>query len=332
MPTPAGPVSLIGAKILATYPLPTGANWGLLSTPGQLWVAVFGVGGGASIDVRSPVDASLIANIPLARGNRQVVRGMAFDGHLVWAITADLSSGDGFSGMTVQLVAIDAATHQIVHTVKLPKIYPLAVDYGAGTVFVGAQCYWFAINPTTAKVIYTDHEPLCPGFPAFAGGGGNVWDAGAFLGTAILDSSTFKLAERLNVNATLITPGGPRMWMIGAHYSAPLDTHPAELFGFNLEHPTVKTSPTIRLETEYGVKEVIIPDFMVYDGASIWLGAGLDRFVSQHDGVTGHVLQRIAIETAAELAAGTNLPKGLAYDGHDLWALTAQSLIRIGAP
>ena len=58
----------------------------------------------------------------------------------------------------------------------------------------------------------------------------------------------------------------------------------------------------------------------------------LDRFLSQHDPLTGHVIHRIALQTPAQLAAATDLPKGLSFDGHELWVLKAGRLIKIGLP
>jgi outer membrane protein assembly factor BamB len=324
-PAQAAAIRLAVPAIANTYPLPTSHNNALLALPDQLWVGTFGARAG--IDVRSPADGSLIGSVPLAVGASKLVRWLVYDGHRVWALVSDALIQ---TNQKVQLVAIDPVTRKIVITVKLPALMATGLAYTDGKIFLGTLCIWYAIDPATGKVV-AQATPLClASYRDFVTAGGFVWAATA-ASSEVENASTLRWVKDLSSRIDRMAVVGTKVWATGL-YGAP--GAQATLFALDTHNPTATPAPRIRLDLEYhlkgGLAAVRTQNFLIYDGTSLWLAAGVaDRFVSQHNAQTGHVIRRIAIVSAAEFAAATNAPMSMSFDGHSLWVLTRKSLVRI---
>lgn len=323
LPTlPPGP--LTAPVVLNRYPLTSSQSESLAAGAGRVWV---GTSAGA-IEEYDSQSGALLRTYPLVEntgGRLAPVRELAFDGQRLWAVV-EWSNGD--LDLVSEIVAFDPAAGSVLFRVNAGDNQPEKLGFAPGQVWAqnlvldpatGAQLASFEMTSDSTAFAYDEAGRL------WAGGTLASPDGVSCLTVYNLNDYSAQPGPAYSGQIRLLQTAGGKLWAVSAFN---------RLDGYDL-------SAALQPETEPAAGIDLSPQMqappleMLSDGQYLWLLSGPGGgggTLYQHDPNSGRNLSALAVADADGEGAALRTPVDLAFDGRDLWVLTALDIARVALP
>jgi hypothetical protein len=320
------PTPLSAPTVLDHYPLQAGSlGQSLAVGGGRVWI---GTASGA-VEARDAASGALLESKQLviaATGDPAPVRALVFDGERLWALVEFTTPA---AGLQTRLFVLDS-DGAVLREHDLTDLDPYRLGSAPGQVWTRARVFDTASQAATAY----ETGLVSPVFAydeagwMWVGGGENACDTCPahlyrYRASSPAESMPGPTASQKIVG---LAAGGGRLWALTG------DNH---LHAYNLAAPPgAEDSPALDLDLSDRLQ--FPPAAMLYAGQTLWLLGGAGR-----GGGALYPLGAEAQQPGAPIAVGegegtleqpARVPVALAYDGRDLWVLTALDLVRVGLP
>lgn len=307
--------------VLGRFELGAGQQAESIATgAGKVWVGTtsgavleFEAASGALLRAYTLLDGSLINPTP--------VLALAFDGAHLWALTRSTVEATQYKTLFV----LDPASGDILHQADVSESDPERLGLAVGQVWLQNAVYDTATFQFTPLEMATDSS-------VFAYDGAGMWVGGAATTCDECANMLYRFAGgTLDIGPAAsqqisgLAVAGERLWVLTELNQ--LDGYTLAA-GLNADSPP---NPRVDLSSDHDFP----PAAMLYDGSRLWLlgsiGKGSGR-IFQHNPQTGRREFALLVGDTSETPENASIPLALAYDGHDLWVLTALHLVRVGLP
>ncbi len=324
VPTSA-PTAILAPTLLNRYPLAAGMlAESIAVTPGRVWVgSTFG-----TLEERDASNGALLQTYTLAPPSYDgiaPVKSIVYDGKQLWALFAwKVTAFDQYARLWV----FDLSTNQVVAEIDVSDADPARLGTAPGQVWLQGQV--FNAETREAAVVEMQLDSTVFAYD----GAGIMWAAGAETCETCADNVyRYMVIDPANPLPAPRAQGWVRQ-ILNAHERIWLLTDLNELEGFDqAAQQEPDRPPTVRLHLSDLSED--LPAAIVYDGHYLWLlsSYGADgTWLFRLDAQTGRQLSALQIDRPAEDYTAVNAPVALAFDGRDLWVLTARELLRVGLP
>ena len=315
------PNALTQPAVIERIPLESGQQGESLATGGgKLWV---GVTGGAVIEFDAASRAPL-RRYSLAQGtpaNPTPVEALTYDGAHVWALVRFTNQGTQYKTLAV----LDPASGETLRQFDVSASDPHHLGLQSGQIWLQNAVYDTTTYQSKALEMPTDAS-------VFAYDGAGMWVGGAATTCDTCQQMLYRYAGgTLNPGPAAsqqvlgLAVAGERLWVL---------TGFNQLEGYTLGTglgPETKPDARVDLTSDHDFP----PAEVLFDGTRLWLlgsiGKGSGR-VFWHDPQSGKKLGGLVVGDSTEAPLNASIPVAIAYDGSDLWVLTALHLVRVGLP
>lgn len=328
-PSPAAPTAtlppanapLTQPTMLARYDLAAGEQGeSIAAGPGKVWVGTTG-GAVLEFDAASGALRSTFALLDGSLVNPTPVLALAFDGVHLWALARSTVEGTQYKTLFV----LDPDSGATVHQVDVSDSDPEQVGLAPGQVWLQNAVFDTGTYQSTPLEMATDSS-------VFAYDGAGMWVGGAATTCDECENMLYRFAggtldigPSASQQITALAAAGDRLWVL---------TDFNQLDGYTLAaglNADASPDPRVDLSGDHDFP----PAAMLYDGSRLWLlgsvGKGSGR-IFQHNPQTGKREFALLVGDTSEVPENASIPLAMAYDGQDLWVLTALHLVRVGLP
>lgn len=318
-PRPSGP--LTEPAMLDRYALEDGQQGeSVAADSGKVWV---GTTTGAVIEFDA-ASGEALRTYGLAEGSLTdpaPVLALAYDGSRLWALVRSTREGTLYKTLAV----IDPASGETVETFDVTADDPDHLLAAEGQV-------WTQNRIWDAQTLESKPLPMATDSSVFAWDGQGMWVGGAATTCDNCQQMLYRYAGgTLNAGPAYsqqvlgLAAAGERLWVLTG-----FNTLDGYALGAGLE---IDSEAEVRIELS-GDHDTP-PAALLYDGTRLWLlgaaGKGSGR-VFYHDPASGKKLGGVIVGDSSEAPLNASIPVDMAYDGTDLWVLTAMHLVRVGLP
>lgn len=323
---PPAPTAILAPTLLDRYPLSAGMfAESIAVSPGRVWVGTtYGI-----LEERDAASGALLQTYNLAPPSYDgfaPVKSILYDGKRLWALYSwEATAFDQFASLWV----FDLETSKVVTEMNVSANDPYALGSAPGQVWAQNQ----VIDAETQTV--TEIEMQLDSTVFAYDGAGVIWAAGAGTCEAcfdnvyrymVIDPANPVPGPHMGVPVRQILRANSRMWLLN-------DLN--QLKGFDLHETAPKQGTLPALTLDLGSLSEDLPAGLVFDGQFLWLlsSYGADgTWLFRLDALTGKQISAIQIDRAAENYLDVSAPVALAFDGRDLWVLSAYELLRVALP
>jgi hypothetical protein len=320
-PVDAASTLLTEPAVIERIPLEAGQQGESVGAGGgRVWV---GTTGGAVIEFDAASGAPL-RSYSLAHGspaNPTPVEALAYDGARVWALLRFTTQGTQYKTLAV----LDPASGETLHQFDVSASDPRHLGFQSGQIWLQNAVYDTTTYQSKALDMPTDAS-------VFAYDGAGMWVGGAATTCDTCQQMLYRYAGgTLNPGPAAsqqvlgLAVAAERLWVL---------TGFNQLDGYPLGNALgAETQPAARVDL--APDHDFPPAQILYDGARLWLlgsiGKGSGR-VFWHDPRSGKKLGGLVVGDSSEAPLNASIPVAMAYDGKNLWVLTALHLVRVGLP
>ena len=318
-PRPSGP--LTEPAMLDRYALESGhTGVSVAAGGGMVWagtnlgqVFAFDAASGEVSRVYELAEGSLADPAP--------VQALAYDGARVWALVRSTREGTLYKTLAV----LDPASGETVATFDVTDDDPDHLLAANGQV-------WTQNRIWDAQTLESTPLPMATDSSVFAWDGQGMWVGGAATTCDTCEQLLYRYAggtlsagPAYSQQVLGLAIAGDHLWVLTG-----FNTLDGYALGAGLE---IDSQPEERIELS-GDHDTP-PAATLFDGTRLWLlgaaGKGSGR-VFYHDPASGKKLGGVIVGDSSESSFNASIPVDLAYDGTDLWVLTAMHLVRVGLP
>lgn len=318
-PRPSGP--LTEPAMLDRYALEAGQQGqSVAAGGGKVWV---GTTAGAVIEFDA-ASGEVLRAYSLAEGSAAdpaPVQALAYDGARVWALVRSTREGTMYKTLAI----LDPAGGETVETFDVTADDPDHLLAANGQV-------WTQNRIWDAQTLESTPLPMATDSSVFAWDGQGMWVGGAATTCDTCEQMLYRYAggtlsagPAASQQVLGLAAAGDRLWVLTG-----FNTLDGYTLGASLE---IDSQPEERIELS-GDHDTP-PAAILFDGTRLWLlgaaGKGSGR-VFYHDPASGEKLGGVMVGDSSEAPFNASFPVDMAYDGTDMWVLTALHLVRVGLP